>query len=238
MHIKSFLLFLILLTNYTLANDKKQKIYYGKILSIESTMGYQYLKIQEENKELWVAIANAPVKVGDKIGYDKQTIMKDFKSKSLKRSFKEVIFASEVYLPKKDATPVKDLQDVLGLNKTNNQAKLKEEISKPTKPFEKKAFYTIEEIYMWKDFLKDQNISVKGKISKVSKQIMKLDWVHIQDGTGDASKNNEDLVFTIKEMPFKAGESVIATGKLIRDKDFGYGYFYKVIIQESSFKKQ
>lgn len=238
MKTKLLLLLLILITNYALSTEKSQKIYYGKILSIESTMGYQYLKVQEKNKEIWVAIANAPVKVGDKIGYDKQTVMKDFKSKSLKRSFKEVIFASEVYLPKKDATHVKDLQDVLGLNKTNNQPKLKEETSNPAKPFEKKAFYTVEEIFMWKDFLKDQNISVKGKVSKVSKQIMKLDWVHIQDGTGDASKNNEDLVFTIKEIPFKAGESVIATGKLIIDKDFGYGYFYKVIIQESSLKKQ
>ena len=66
---------------------------------------------------------------------------------------------------------------------------------------------------------------------------MKLDWVHIQDGTGSKEQNNEDIVFTTKEIKFKAGDSVIAKGKLIIDKDFGYGYFYKVIIQESSFSK-
>jgi len=50
-------------------------------------------------------------------------------------------------------------------------------------------------------------------------------------------KNNKDIVFTTKKIKFKAGDSVIAKGKLIIDKDFGCGYFYKVIIQESSFSK-
>ena len=235
---KLLLLLLILITNYALATEKTQKIYYGKILSIQDAMGYKYLKVKEDEKELWVAIANAPVKVGDKIGYDKQTIMKDFKSKSLNKSFKEIIFASDVYLPEKNATPVKDLKDILGINTSKTEQKqTKKEASKPNKSFEKKAFYTVEEIFMWKDFLKDQNISVKGKVAKISKQIMKLDWVHIQDGTGSKEKNNEDIVFTTKEIKFKSGDSVIAKGKLIIDKDFGYGYFYKVIIQESSFSK-
>jgi len=215
-------------------------IYYGEILSINNAMGYKYLKVKEEDKELWVAIANAPVKVGDKIGYDKKTIMKNFKSKSLGREFKEIIFASDVYLPEKSAAPVKDLKDMLGL--ATPEAKTvdapKKEAEKPAKPFEKKEFYTVEEIFMWKEALKDQTVSVKGEVLKVSKQIMKLDWVHINDGTGDESKRTDDLVFTVKNMSFKAGDKVVATGKLIRDKDFGYGYFYNVIIQESTFTAQ
>lgn len=231
-------LLLIFSINYLCATDKKPKIYYGQIISIENAMGYQYLKVKEDEKEIWVAIANAPVKVGDKIGYDKQTVMKDFKSKSLKKSFKEIIFASEVYLPEKERTPIKNLKDILGLDKSKETVKETHPIvTKPAKPFVEKEFYTVEEIFMWRTFLNKKIIKVKGKVSKVSKQIMKLDWVHIQDGTGNPDKNTEDLVFTIKEMKLKAGDSVIATGKLIIDKDFGYGYFYKVMIQESSFTK-
>jgi hypothetical protein len=215
-------------------------IYYGTILSIDNAMGYKYLKVKEEGKELWVAIANAPVQVGDKIGYDKKTVMKNFKSKSLKKEFKEIIFASDVYLPEKNAAPIKDLKDMLGLAapKSKTVVTPKKESEKPAKPFVKKDFYTVEEIFMWKESLKDQTINVKGEVLKVSKQIMKLDWVHISDGTGDASKRTDDLVFTVKNMSFKAGDKVVATGKLIRDKDFGYGYFYNVIIQECSFKIQ
>ena len=206
-----------------------KSIYYGEILSIQDTMSYKYLKVNEEGKELWVAIANAPVKVGDKIGYDKLTIMKNFKSKSLKKVFKEIIFASDVYLPKKNTAAIKDLEEATVKTK---------EVEKPAKPFVKKEFYTVEEVFMWKDALKDQTISIKGEVLKVSKQIMKLDWVHIGDGTGDTKKRTDDLVFTVKSMKFKAGDKVIATGKVIRDKDFGYGYFYSIIIQESSFKTE
>ncbi len=216
-------------------------IYYGKILSIDNAGAYKYLKINEDGKELWVAIANAPVKVGDKIGYDKMTVMKDFKSKSLKKTFKEVIFASDVYLPEKNKG-IKDLQDMLGLSTANKNTPKKVEkktvTEKPAKPFVKKEFYTVEEVFMWKNELKDSTIKVKGKVQKISRQIMKVDWVHIGDGTGDSTKKNNDIVFTTKTMTFKSGSEVIASGKLILDKDFGYGYFYDVIVQDSEFKAQ
>jgi hypothetical protein len=248
MTIKIFMIF-TLLTSYAFSTDKGHEghnhakgshIYYGEILSIDNAMGYKYLKVKEEGKELWVAIANAPVKVGEKIGYDKNTIMKNFKSKSLKRTFKEIIFASDVYLADKGTVVIKDLKDALGLSvpKATTTKSAKVETTKPEKPFVKKEFYTVEEVFMWKDSLKDQDIKIKGEVLKVSKQIMKLDWVHIQDGTGSSSEKTDDLVFTTKNTSFKAGDKVVATGKVIINKDFGYGYFYKIILQESSFQAQ
>ena len=47
----------------------------------------------------------------------------------------------------------------------------------------------------------------------------------------------DDLVFTTTQISPQVGDTVYAKGKLIKDKDFGYGYFYPVIIQESSFTK-
>jgi hypothetical protein len=248
MRLKFFILF-IFLTSYAFSAEKgheghnhakgMQHIYYGEILSIDNAMGYKYLKVKENDKELWVAIANAPVKVGEKIGYDKNTIMKNFKSKSLKKIFKEIIFASNVYLAEKGTTTIKSLKDTLGLSapKTTSNNLPKEKLTKPEKPFVEKEFYTVEEVFMWKDSLKDQHIKIKGQVLKVSKQIMKLDWVHIQDNTGSSSKRTDDLVFTTKNSSFKAGDKVIATGKVIINKDFGYGYFYKVIIEDSTFKE-
>ena len=219
-------------------------IYYGKILEIKDAMGYKYLKVEEEGKTLWVAIASAPVKVGEKIGYDKQTIMKDFKSKSLGRTFKEIIFASSVYLPEKQKKRrIATLQDMVTGGRDPHQGmgvgkSPQKEDKKPSKPFVKKEFYTVDEIHMWRKSLKDQTIKVKGSVFKVSHQIMKLDWVHLGDGTGKELELTDDLVFTTKKSDLKNGDNVIATGKVIVDKDFGYGYFYKVIIQESTFNKE
>jgi len=222
-------------------STQKTKIYYGKILEITPVMGYKYLKVDENGTNHWVAIADAPVKIGDKIGYDKRTIMKDFKSKTLHKTFDEIIFANDVYLTQKSSGP-KSMKDMLGLSKKDPHAGMgvgmkpqpKEE--KPSKPFVKKESYTIEEIHMWRKNLKDQNITLTGTVFKVSHGIMKRDWVHIGDGTGNEKKLTDDLVFTSPTTSIKAGDKVTATGTVAVDKDFGYGYFYPVIIEKAHFE--
>ncbi|WP_309497856.1 hypothetical protein [Sulfurovum sp.] len=207
--------------------QKPQDIHYGTILEIKGAMGYKYLKIDEEGKELWVAISSAPVSVGDRIGYDKKTMMRDFKSKSLDKTFKEIFFASDVYLPQKVQKP-KSMKEMLDLDPKQE--------NKPTAPFVKKDTYSIEEIHMWRSHLEGQTISIEGSISKVSHEIMKLDWVHLSDGTGNTKMLTDDLIFTAANTNIKAEDKVIAKGKVVVNKDFGYGYFYKVIIQDASFQ--
>ena len=220
----------------------KSKIYYGKVLEIHDAMGYKYLKVDEEGTQLWVAIANAPVAIGEKVGYDKNTVMKDFESKTLKRKFKEVIFASEVYLTQKPKKP-SSMKEMLGLTKKDPHQGMGKGMSpqkdeKPAKPFVKKDVYSIEEIHMWRKSLEGQTLTIKAKVYKVSKHIMKLNWVHLGDGSGNEKKLTDDLVFTASSSEVKAGDSVIATGKVVVNKDFGFGYFYPVLIQEATFKVQ
>ena len=210
-----------------------EAIYYGKVLEIQSVMGYKYLKVDENGTQHWVAIANAPVTVGDKIGYDKRTIMHDFKSKSLGKTFKEIIFASDVYLPQKAHKP-KSMKDMLGLgskdpHKGMGMGMSPDEEEKPAKPFVQKDVYTVEEVHMWRK-------SLEGTVFKVSHQIMQRDWVHIGDGTGIEKELTDDLVFTAASTDIKAGDKVIAKGKVVVNKDFGYGYFYKVLIQDATFE--
>ncbi len=229
-------------------NEKAQApkdIYYGKVLEIKGVMGYKYLKVDENGTQHWVAIANAPVVIGDTVGYDKKTIMHDFESKSLGQKFEEIIFASEVYLPQKTDKP-KSMKEMLELDTQNPHAKdphngmgkgmPPEEEEKPAKPFVKKDTYTIEEVHMWRKSLEGQIISLEGTVFKVSHQIMKLDWVHLGDGTGKEKELTDDLVFTATAANLKAGDKVIAKGKVVVNKDFGYGYFYKVLIQDASFQ--
>ena len=222
---------------------QKAPVFYGKVLEIKPAMGYKYLKVQEQGKETWVAIANAPVQVGDKIGFDKKTMMKDFKSKSLGQEFKEIYFASDVYLPQKPTAP-KSMKDMLGLSsqKKDPHAGMGIGMSpqpadeKPAKPFVKKDAYTIEEVHMWRKSLNGQTITLTGTVFKVSKGIMKRDWVHLGDGTGNEKKLTDDLVFTAPTSTIKAGDKVLAKGTVAVDKDFGYGYFYPVIIEKSTFE--
>ncbi len=233
--------FILLITLFTATQAvEPQTIYYGKVLEVQGVMGYKYLKVDENGTQQWVAIANAPVAVGDRIGYDKRTVMHDFESKSLGKTFKEIIFASEVYLPQKVQRP-KSMKDMLGLGDEDPHKGMgigmsPEDEEKPAKPFVKKDTYTVEEVHMWRKSLEGQTISLEGSVYKVSRQIMKRDWVHLGDGTGNEKDLTDDLVFTATSTTVKAGDKVIATGKVVVNKDFGYGYFYKVLIQDATFK--
>ena len=228
-------------------SKKPSNIFYGKILEIKGAMGYKYLKIDENGTELWIAIANAPVVVGDRIGYDKKTMMTNFVSKSLNQTFDAIYFASDVYLPRKVSRP-KSMKDMLGLSAgSENRYKdphtgIDKGISPvddketASKPFVKKDSYTVEEVHMWRESLKNQDIAMEVIVGKVSHAIMKLDWIHVSDGSGNEKKLTNDLVFTATSTSVKNGDKVLAKGKVIVDKDFGYGYFYKVIIQDATFE--
>ena len=59
--------------------------------------------------------------------------------------------------------------------------------------------------------------------------------VYIQDGTGEQGTNN--LVFRTTDTPPAVGSAVTAQGTVDTDKDFGFGYFYAVIIEDATFSK-
>ena len=96
--------------------------------------------------------------------------------------------------------------------------------------------YTVSETYGEAGKLDKKTVSVRGKVVKVSKGIMGKNWVHLQDGSGDAGKGTNNLVVTTQDVP-KVGDVVTARGTLYKDKDFGAGYLYKVIVEEATVKQ-
>lgn len=94
---------------------------------------------------------------------------------------------------------------------------------------------TVADLFAKGASLKGKEVTVKGKITKVSEGIMGKNWVHVQDGTGDAAKKTNDIIFTTQEVP-KMGAEVKATGIVATDLDLGYGYKYKVLVEKATFK--
>ncbi|TRZ99150.1 MAG: hypothetical protein D4R80_03720 [Deltaproteobacteria bacterium] len=95
--------------------------------------------------------------------------------------------------------------------------------------------YTVSEAYENAAKLDKKTVVVRGKVVKVSKAILGKNWVHLQDGSGDPGKGTNDLVFTTKDDP-KVGSVVTAKGTLYKDKDFGAGYKYKVVVEKATVK--
>jgi hypothetical protein len=96
--------------------------------------------------------------------------------------------------------------------------------------------YTVSETYEKAGKLDKKTVVVRGKVVKVSKGIMGKNWVHLRDGSGDPGKGTNNLVFTTQDVP-KVGDVVTAKGTLYKDKDFGAGYKYQVIVEEATVKQ-
>lgn len=96
--------------------------------------------------------------------------------------------------------------------------------------------YTVEGAFVNSAKLDKQKVVIRGKVVKVSSGIMGKNWIHLQDGTGSAAKGTHDLVCTSKDTA-KTGDVVTASGILAKDRDFGSGYRYNVIVEDATFKK-
>lgn len=92
---------------------------------------------------------------------------------------------------------------------------------------------TIAEIFANKDSMKGKMVRVKGKVAKVSRNIMKRSWVHIKDGTGE--KGTDKIIFRSKTESVEVNSEVIAQGKVITDLDLGSGYTYSILVDDATF---
>lgn len=90
---------------------------------------------------------------------------------------------------------------------------------------------TVAAIHQNKAALAGQTISAQGKVVKVNNGIMGRNFVHIQDGTGEAGSNN--LIATSKQTA-SVGDQVTVSGVVVVNRDFGSGYTYPLLIEEAS----
>ncbi len=190
--------------------------YTGIVLETLSSGGYTYMKVEESTKTYWIAMTKRDVKVGDAISYSEQGWMKNFHSKTLDRTFESILFAGDAPTKSHMKAPTKKASVM-------NSSYMSDDT------------VSIAELFKNRDKYVGKTVTVKGKVTKTSAQIMKLNWIHIQDGSNFEGMN--DLVFTSTQIAPKVGEVVYAKGLVLKDKDFGYGYFYPLIIQEASFSK-
>jgi len=208
---KAFILTVVLALGLSAAT-----VHTGKVQKTLSSGGYTYMQVKEGKDTYWVAMTQRTVKVGQDITFDEQGWMKNFKSKTLNRTFDNILFASDV-----TATKRVDL------------AKIKPNVMHSS--YKQKGTILVAELFKNRKLYANKSITIRGKVTKVSSGIMKRNWVHIEDGS--RFENMDDIVFTSTGATPKQGDIINATGTVTIDKDFGYGYFYPVIVEKSSFKK-
>ncbi|HIJ23592.1 MAG: DNA-binding protein [Gammaproteobacteria bacterium] len=199
----------------------------GTVMETMVSGGYTYAKVLQNEKEFWIAGPTANVDTGDIISFDEQMSMPNFTSKSLNRTFDSLMFVGRI---------TEGYREALNAQSAFSHPKVQEPktMAPAAKISKAENGYTVAELFSRKDELNNRAVTVRGQVVKVSKRIMKKDWVHIQDGTGTAGTNN--IIFTAGDSNIKVGDIVLASGNLVTNRDFGFGYKYEVIIEDASFE--
>lgn len=190
------------------------------VMEVIQVTDYTYLHVTENGKAYWIAAPKAEFKVGEVILYSKSMEMKNFESKELKKTFESILFI--------DNASVK-----LGEGIMNEP--MKPSISKEDVKVEPIAGgVTLAQIFSDPEKYSNKIVKVKGKVVKINSGIMKRNWIHLQDGTN--YKDDFDLTITTNDN-VNNGEVVVFEGKIVLNKDFGYGYAYKVLMEDAKASK-
>ena len=198
----------------------------GKLLERIAASPYSYLRIQTAQGEIWAAVPETKVEKGAEVTVAGAMIMRDFESKTLKRTFPEIYFGT---LAGNGPAAAADPHGAAA------QPGAAVEVGKVEKATGADA-RTVAEVWSQKAALKGKTVTVRGKVVKYNAGIMGKNWLHLQDGSGDAKAGTNDLTVTSSDAAAK-GDTVTITGVLRLDKDFGSGYAYPVLVEDAKVKK-
>ena len=226
----------------------------GKVLETMDSGGYTYLNVETASGSKWVAVNQTPVTVGEEVTYMDGMVMQNFTSKSLDRTFPEIVFSGG--LLGKGAAPAE--MPASGSGAESFSKALTSEGSSAAAPpagmvtGSQKAIvpfaeikvekapgensYTVSEIFSKGADLNGKTVVVRGKVMKVSPKIMGRNWIHLQDGTGNPDEKTHDLVVTTAQEVDPEWDIITLEGVLAANKDFGSGYTYVVIIEDANVK--
>jgi hypothetical protein len=205
----------------------------GTVAETISSGGYVYLKLEEQG--IWIAANTFAVSKGDRIQYSGGMEMNDFHSKSLDRTFESIFFVQSASLVGNGGDTGSTAMMEAHANRDMSlkkpvaaQAPAAGEIT-PLKDGK-----TVAAIFAESADLNEKVVSLKARVIKINKAIMGRNWITLQDGTGTEPDNK--ILATSQEV-VSPGDVVTAKGTVVTDMDLGYGYKYKVLLEEVTFVK-
>ncbi len=189
----------------------------GEVLEVRDVESYTYLRLKTSEGETWAAIGKTPVVKGSQVTIENAMTMSNFESKSLKKTFKTIVFGTlagdmaVAHTAKVVAVGNIKVTKAVGANART----VAELVAKPAE-------------------LKDKPVVVHGQVVKYNPGIMGKNWIHLRDGSGTEGSN--DILVTTQDQAV-VGDVVTVKGVVRNDKDFGAGYSYKVLIEEAALQK-
>ena len=202
----------------------------GPVLEQLSAPPYIYLRIKTSKGEVWAAVPAAKIENGAKVTVFNPMLMSKFESKSLKRTFDEVYFGTLTSTPAAASGPAADPHAGV------SQPAATISVAKVEKATGADAL-TISEAWAQKASLAGKTVSIRGTVVKYNAGVMGKNWIHLQDGSGDAKVGTNDITVTTLDQA-AMGETITIKGTVRTNKDFGAGYSYAIMVEDAKVVKK
>lgn len=212
----------------------------GTVIETMNAAGYTYVYVDNGTEKIWAATSEFPVSVGDEVMVPEGMAMHNYHSQTLDRDFDVVYFVEAILNasnPSVGASSMGSPASPGSMQMPEGHPPINANTAPPevdlTAVPKAEGGLTIGEIYAGKADLSEKTVTLRGKVVKFSPQIMGTNWIHLQDGSGDQASGTNDLTVT-SGVQVKVGDTIVASGPLTLDKDFGYGYKYNLIMENAS----
>lgn len=198
---------------------------------------YVYLRIKTDKGDVWAAVPRTPIENGTEVTMSNPMPMTNFESSALKRTFALVYFgtlapaggaAAPGAAPSPGAAPATGADPHAGIGANTTSAAVTGPIAKASGA----DAQTVAEAWSGKDRLAGKTVTIHGVVVKYNGGVMGKNWIHLQDGSGDAKAGTNDIAVTTLDTAAK-GDTITVTGTVGTNRDFGAGYTYPVIIENA-----
>ena len=214
----------------------------GPVLQKLDAPPYSYLQVKTPQGDVWAAVPQTTVAKGATVRVYNPMLMTKFESKSLKRTFDEVYFGTLMPDGSDAQATGGSAPAAAGAAGTNPHTGAAAPSAEPVKvgKVEKATgadALTIAEAWAKLGSLAGKTVTIRGVVVKYNPQVMNKNWLHLQDGSGDAKAGSNDITVTSNDAAAK-GDTVTITGVVRTDKDFGSGYSYAVLVEDAKVVKK
>src|SRR3989304_9598479 len=100
------MLFAVIMLLFTACDSKENDIeklrlqnantHVVKVVEHTNASSYSYLKVEEKDKEFWIAVPQMEVEDGDVLFFTKSMEMKNFRSETLDKTFDSILFVDDI----------------------------------------------------------------------------------------------------------------------------------------------
>lgn len=201
---------------------KESDIHEVTVKEAMNAAGYTYLLVAEGRKEQWLAVNEMEVSLGTTYYYQGGLKMTNFKSRELDRVFESVIFLDQISLE----PPL--LPEDISLSMAHAETIPVEKLDISVEVAEDGI--SIADLVSEKKSYEGKTVKIRGQVTKYNADIMDKNWIHLQDGTD--YDGTFDLTIT-SDIEVETGKILTFEGKIALDKDFGFGYFYEIIMEDA-----